>query len=178
MIISSSIQKAIFIDSKAEAQNLSKLFVVVIQSLSGVWLSVTPWTVAHQVPLSMGILQARILEWIAMPSSRGSSQPRDHTQVSHIAGRFFTIWATRKPKNTGVGSLFLLQEIFPTQGSNPGLPHCRQILYCLSHQGSPVVLVNLSAIIFLKHGPYSAQMKKVLKWSPGAHRVHILSQDT
>ena len=38
---------------------------------------VTPWTVALQAPLSMGILQARILEWIAMPSSRGSSQPRD-----------------------------------------------------------------------------------------------------
>ena len=39
-----------------------------------------PWTVAHQAPLSMGILQARILEWMAMPSSRGSSQPRDQTQ--------------------------------------------------------------------------------------------------
>ena len=43
-----------------------------------------------------GILQATILEWVAIPSSRGSSQPRDHTQVSYIAGRFFTIWATRK----------------------------------------------------------------------------------
>ena len=41
-------------------------------------------------------------------------------------------------KNTGVGCHFLLQEIFPTQGSNLGLPHCRQILYCLSHQGSPL----------------------------------------
>ena len=38
-----------------------------------------------------GILQARILEWVAMISSRGSSQPRDQTKVSHIAGRFFTI---------------------------------------------------------------------------------------
>ena len=40
-------------------------------------------------------------------------------------------------QNTGVGSLSLLQGIFPTQGSNPGLPHCRQILYQLSHRGSP-----------------------------------------
>ena len=40
-------------------------------------------------------------------------------------------------QNTGVGSLSLLQGIFPTQGSNPGLQHCRQILYQLSHQGSP-----------------------------------------
>ena len=43
-----------------------------------------------------GILQAKILEWVALPFSRGSSQPRDRTQVSHIAGRFFTSWATRK----------------------------------------------------------------------------------
>ena len=42
--------------------------------------------IACQAPLSMGILQARILEWVAMPSSRGSSQPRDQMQVSHIAG--------------------------------------------------------------------------------------------
>ena len=43
-------------------------------------------------------------------------------------------------QDTGVGSLSLLQGIFPTQGSNPGLPHCRQILYQLSHQGSPRIL--------------------------------------
>ena len=42
-------------------------------------------------------------------------------------------------QNTGVGTLSLLQGIFPTQGSNPGLPHCRQSLYQLSHKGSPVV---------------------------------------
>ena len=57
--------------------------------------SATPWTVACQAPLSLGILQARILEQVAMPSSRETSQPRDQTQVSCIAGRFFTIWATR-----------------------------------------------------------------------------------
>ena len=43
-----------------------------------------------------GILQARVLEWVAMPSCRGSSQPRDQTQVSLIAGRHFTVWATRE----------------------------------------------------------------------------------
>ena len=43
-----------------------------------------------------GILQARILEWVAFPFSRGSSQPRDQTQVFHIAGEFFTSWATRE----------------------------------------------------------------------------------
>ena len=43
-----------------------------------------------------GILQARILEWAAIPFSRGSSQPRHQTQVSHTVGRFFTFWATRE----------------------------------------------------------------------------------
>ena len=44
----------------------------------------------------LGILQARILEWVAIPFSRGSSWPRDWTQVSCIAGRFFTTWPTRE----------------------------------------------------------------------------------
>ena len=48
-----------------------------------------------------GILQTRTREWVAMPSSRGSSQPRDQTQVSRIAGRFFTIWATRETSPWG-----------------------------------------------------------------------------
>ena len=43
-------------------------------------------------------------------------------------------------QNTGVGHLSLLQGIFPTQGSNPGLPHCKRILYQLSHKGSPRIL--------------------------------------
>ena len=63
----------------------------------------TPWTVAFQAPLSMGILQARIPEWVAMPTSSVSSQPRGQTQVSLIAGRFFTISATIKtPKHTQI----------------------------------------------------------------------------
>ena len=43
-----------------------------------------------------GILQARILEWVSIPFSRGSSWPRDWSWVSHIAGRFFTIWVPRE----------------------------------------------------------------------------------
>ena len=54
--------------------------------LSGVQLFVTSQTVAHQAPLSMGVLQARVLECVTLSFSRGSSQPRDHTQVSHITG--------------------------------------------------------------------------------------------
>ena len=50
-----------------------------------------------------GILQARILEWVAFPFSRGSSQPRDQTQGSHIADRLFTSWATREAQEYGSG---------------------------------------------------------------------------
>ena len=71
----------------------SILCAFVISSFSHVQLFVTLWSVAHQAPLSKGILQASTLERVAMPSSRGSSQTRDQTCiccVTCIAGRFFT----------------------------------------------------------------------------------------
>ena len=58
-------------------------------SLRCVWLFAT-----HE--LAHGILQARILDWVAFLFSRGTSQPRDPTQVSLIAGGFFTSWATKE----------------------------------------------------------------------------------
>ena len=65
-------------------------------SLSHVRLFATPWTEPWQAPLPMGMLQARILKWVAISFSRGSCKPRDWTQVSHIAGGFLTVWATRE----------------------------------------------------------------------------------
>ena len=52
-------------------------------------------------------------------------------------------------KNIGVGCHALLQGIFPIQGSHPGFPHCRRVLQCLSHQGSPDVSVVAVIIVFL-----------------------------
>src|SRR5574340_32140 len=92
-----------------------------------------------------GILQARILEWVAFSFFRGSSQPRDQTQVSRTAGNSLPAEPQGKPKNIGVGSLFLLQQIFPTQESNWCLLHCRQILYQLSYQGSPGEVLSLES---------------------------------
>ena len=79
--------------------------VCVLSHFSHVQLFVTPWTVTHQVPLSVGV-------------SPG--------------------------KNTGVGCHALLQGIFLNRGSNPGLPHCRWILYWLSYQGSPRILERVA----------------------------------
>ena len=65
-----------------------------VTSLSHVRLFATPWTVAHQAPPSMGFSMARILEWVVLSFSRGSSQPRDWTRVSLLAGKHFNLWAT------------------------------------------------------------------------------------
>ena len=81
--------------TSAQVTVISRLCCVAL-SLSRVWLCVTSWTVAGQAPLSMGILLVRILYWVAMPSSRGSSQPWDQTQVSHFAGGFFSSWCIRE----------------------------------------------------------------------------------
>ena len=54
-----------------------------------------------------GILQARVLEWVAISFSRGSSQPRDWTRVSHIEGRCFNLWATREARLSGFWRSFL-----------------------------------------------------------------------
>ena len=63
-----------------------------------------------------GILQVRILEWVTIPFSRGSSWPRDRTWVSCIAGRFFTIWATRRLYSvmilTNKSALFIMSGNF------------------------------------------------------------------
>ena len=156
------------------------------KSLSHVWLFATPWTI-----------QSKILEWVAFPFSRGSSQPSDWMQVSHTAGRFFTSWATGKPKNTGVGSLSLLQWIFPTQELNWVLLHCRWIFtiwatrevqeyvtskcHLASHAGreakSGRFSYTLTLQAFVNWGllilPYFQHLlveKKVLRWSHSGWR--------
>ena len=87
---------------------------VKVKSLSRVRLLATSWTAAYQASLSMGFSRQEYWSGHGLYSSWNS--PR---------------------QNTAVGSLSLLQGIVPTQGSNPRLLHCRQILYQLSHQGSP-----------------------------------------
>ena len=84
----------------------------------------------------LGILQARILERVAFPFSRDLPNPEIEPRSPTLRADYLPAEPQGKPKNTGVGSLSLLQEIFPTQGLNPGLLHCRQILYQLSYQES------------------------------------------
>ena len=84
-----------------------------------------PWTVACPAPLFMGILHARIVEWVALPSSRGFfSNPGIKPRSPTLQADSLPSEPPGKPKNTGVGSLSLLQGIFLTQESNLHLLHC------------------------------------------------------
>ena len=80
-----------------------------------------------------GVLQARILGWVAVPFSR-SSQPKIEPRSSTLQVDSLPSEPPGMPKNTGVGSLSLLQQIFPTQELNQGLLHCRWIFYQLSYK--------------------------------------------
>ena len=81
-----------------------------------------PWTVAHQAPPSKGFSRQEYWSRLPVPTSKRSSQSRDRTQVSCIAGRFFTVWATREAQEHWSElqwrRLSLLQEIFPIQELN------------------------------------------------------------
>ena len=71
-----------------------------------------------------GILQVRILEWVAIPLSRRSSWPRDHTQVSHIAGRFFIVPSNSDGKEStcNAGDLGLIPRLGKSLGEGKGYP--------------------------------------------------------
>ena len=91
---------------------------------------------------------ARILEGVAFPFSRVSSQPRDQTQVSHSQADCLPAEPQEKPKISEGDSLSIVQLIFPTQKSNLGLLRCRWVLYQLSYQGNPGKLNTYGNIVF------------------------------
>ena len=99
----------------------------------------TPWTVALQAALSMGF--SRQEYWSGLPCPPAGDLPDPGIKPTSPALQVDSLPAEPqgKPKNSGVGSLSLLQQIFLTQESNRGLLHCRQILYQLSYQGSPLL---------------------------------------
>ena len=123
----------------------------VLSHFSCVWIFVTQWTIACQAPLFMGFSRQGYWSGLPFPPSGDLPDPGIEPmslmssalwvcvcECSVVSESFVTLWAVacQDPlsmdfpgKDIGVGCHFLLQEIFPTQGSNPGLPHCRQMLY-------------------------------------------------
>ena len=83
-----------------------------------------------------GVLQARILEWVAILSPADLSDPGIQPGSPALQADSLPSELAGKPKNTGAGSPDLLQGIFLTQESNQGLLHCRRILYHLGYQAS------------------------------------------
>ena len=115
-----------------------------------------------------GVLQAIMLEWVAMPSSRESSQPRDWTEVSCIAGGVVTIWATREsPRILEWVALPFSRGIFPTQGLNQGLLHCRWILYQLTCPEAPLSPYQV---------PTSRRRRKETTQGNKYHEVKLMSE--
>ena len=85
-----------------------------------------------------GILQARILEWVAFPFSRGSSQSRDPTQVSWISGRFFTSWSTREAQEYWSGKPIPSPEDLPDPEIEPGSPALQVDSLATELSGKPI----------------------------------------
>ena len=83
------------------------------------------------------------------------------TQSCPTLGGLYSPWNS-PGQHTGVGSLSLLQGIFPTQGSNPGLPHCCWVLYQLRHKGSPFLLLFLLFLLLFKNKRVSCYMQSKL----------------
>ena len=117
--------------------------------LSHVQLFVTPWTVACRASLFLGVLPARLLSGLPCPPPGDLPNPGIEPRSPALQVDSLLSESPRKPKNTGVDSLSFLQGIFLTQESNQGFLHCRQILYQLSYQGSP-----LNNLHFIYHGHF------------------------
>ena len=94
-------------------------------------------TICDPMDCIHGILQARILEWIAFPFSRDLPNAGIKPRSPALRADSLPTEPQGKPKNTGVGSLSFLQRIFPTRESNHGLLHCRQIFYQLNYKRTP-----------------------------------------
>ena len=108
-----------------------------VKLLNCVWLFATPWTVAYEeVPPTMEFSRQECWSGLPFPSPGDLPNPGIEPRPPALQADSLLSEPQGKPKNTGVGSLSLLQQIFPTQESNTGLLHCRQIIYQLHYQGS------------------------------------------
>ena len=126
----------------------------------------TPRTEAHQAPLSMGILQVRILEWVAISFSKGSPDPGVKPRPPTLQEDSLLSEPLGKPKNTIPSPGYL-----PNTGIESGLLHCRQIIYQLSYNhGFYVKLPNMwnftndpCPILILLY-PKSLRTQKILRY--------------
>ena len=112
---------------------------------------------------------------LSCPPPGESSQPRGRNQISLIAADSLPTESPGKTKNSGLGSLSLLQGIFPTKQPNQGLLHCKQILYQLTYQESPICFIRSDqisrSVVSDSLWPHESQHARPLCPSPTS-RVH------
>ena len=109
-----------------------------------------------------GILQARMLEWEPFPSPGDFPNPGTEPRSPALQADSLPAESPVKPKITGVGSLSLFQQIFPTQELNQGLLHCKQILYQLTR-----ILMGTEQTLYMgQESMYTAKKRKLgmAKW--------------
>ena len=112
----------------------------------------TPWTVAHQAPLSLGFSQARILEWVTVSFSMGSSQSRDEASISCTGSRVLCHWATWKiPLNfVGEGKMQLPEEwAQKKRGENRCKESRRQSVFLKQLESRQVDLCQICELTFM-----------------------------
>ena len=133
------------------------------------------------------ILQARILQWVAIPFSRGSSRPRGRTQVSCIAGRFFTVWTTRgaliigtanpevPPPTSPIRRSGQMNQVTPITGIHPLGPMISSetdTWSSKSQQESSLDYVNNRHQE--KDGPYPTGQRSIIQWADGFQEPSFL----
>ena len=128
-----------------------------------------------------GILQARILQWVAFPFLGDLPKPGNEPRSPALQADFLPAEPQGKPKNTGVGSLSLLQQILPTQESYQGRLHYRQILYKLSYQEYASKFGKLISGHRTGKGQFSFQsqrkaMPKNVETTTQLHSPHMLAK--
>ena len=121
--------------------------VCVCSAMSDFFVSL--WTTARQASLSMGFSRQGYWSVLPFPTPGDLPKPGIAPRSPVLQADSLPVEPQGKPKNTGVGSLSLFQWIFLTQGLNPGLLYCRQILYHLSQQESPDIGYNKSLFDYL-----------------------------
>ena len=140
------------------------------------------WPHGLSLPCSSvyGLLKARILEWVAIPFSRWSSQPKDRTHVSHIVGVFFTVWATREVLELLISALiifffFFLKEMPVSFSSSKGWP-CVLFILTLAHSDCQLIcwtVIFILLALWLSNCKWRESYKQwKMKWPSSVSQWH------
>ena len=134
-------------------RQISRLWMI-LHKLNFLWIKDRQF---HETGFDCGVQVLSKLLTLHLNDSFRTRLEKKWKSDSLLPHGLYSLWNS-PGQNTGVGGLSLLQGILPTQGLNPGLPHCRQILYQLSHKGSPRILEWVAY-------PFSSRSSRPRNWT-------------